>query len=217
MHKIVTMGDSHCQLFANEARFKRGLWNDINLEHHFDVRWLGPVTFWRLCRDKKNFIDFDVDIRHCPYPNMEVTTKLYDNQDILLCFGEIDIRNHILKQNENYKHTIDNMISEFYNYMKTYENRYKIHICSIIPPINWSLSEETIPFICTDDERRDMTIYFNQKLKDISNKLNFGFFDLTPLYSNEDNMLSVEKSDNIVHAIKTIELEDKIKQYFKIV
>jgi hypothetical protein len=217
MHKIVTMGDSHSQLFANVPQFKRGIWNDTNLEKYFDVRWLGPVTFWRLCRDKKDFIDFDTDIRHCPHIGMEVTTKIEENQNIILCFGEIDIRYHILKQNKNYKQTIDDMIIEFYNYMKAYVNKYKIHICSIIPPMSSKLSEEQIPFIGTDEERRDVTIYFNQKLEDISKKLNFGFFDLTPLYSNDDKMLSVDKSDNIVHAIKTIELEDKIKQYFKIV
>ena len=215
MDKIVTIGDSHCQLFANEARFKRGLWVDKNLENHFDVRWLGPVTFWRLCRDQKNFIDFDVDIKHYPYANMTVTTKLNDGQNIILCFGEIDIRYHILNHGENFRETIDSMINDFSSYLVSYNNRFKIHICSILPPVR-RFEHEDIPFVGTDEERRDMTLYFNEKLKEVAEKLNLGFFDLSPIYANEDNMLEVSKSDNIVHAIKTLELEEKIKQYFNI-
>jgi hypothetical protein len=75
---------------------------------------------------------------------------------------------------------------------------------------------EDIPFVGTDEERRDITIYFNKKLKEVADKLNLGFFDLSPIYANENNMLEITKSDNIVHAIKTLELEEKIKQYFKI-
>lgn len=215
MDKIVTIGDSHCQLFANEDRFKRGLWTDTNLENCFDVRWLGPVTFWRLCRDQKNFIDFDVDIRHYPYANMEVTTKLNDGQNIILCFGEIDIRYHILNHGENFRETIDSMINDFSSYLASYNNRFKIHICSILPPMT-KFEHEEIPFVGTDEERRDMTLYFNEKLKEVSEILNLGFFDLSPIYTNEKNMLEISKSDNIVHAIKTLELEEKIKQYFNI-
>jgi hypothetical protein len=215
MDKIVTMGDSHCQLFANEERFKRGLWVDNDLVNHFDVRWLGPVTFWRLCRDKKSFIDFDKEIMHYPYANMDVTTKLNENQNIILCFGEIDVRYHILNHGDDYRITIDDMVKEFHDYLESYQNRYKIHICSVLPPMT-KFEHEDIPFVGTDEERRDITLYFNEKLEETAKKLNLGFFDLTPLYSNDKNMLAIEKSDNIVHAIKTLELEEKIKEYFNL-
>lgn len=215
MDKIVTIGDSHSQLFANEDRFKRGLWVDETLEQHFDVRWLGPVTFWRLCRDKKSFIDFDSNIKHDPYSNMSVTTKLNENQNVIICLGEIDIRYHILNHGENYKQTIDVMVNDLYSYLDTYKNRYKIHICSILPPMT-KFEHEDIPFVGTDEQRRDITLYFNQKLKELSENLKLGFFDLTPIYANENNMLEVSKSDNIVHAIKTLELEQKIKEYFNL-
>lgn len=215
MDKIVTIGDSHSQLFANEERFKRGLWVDETLEKHFDVRWLGPVTFWRLCRDKKSFIDFDSNVTHCPYTNMTVTTKLNPNQNIIICLGEIDIRYHILNHGEDYKKTINEMVSDFSDYLASYENRYKIHVCSILPPMT-KFEHEDIPFLGSDEERRDITIYFNEKLKEMCGTLKLGFFDLTPIYANEKNMLAIEKSDNIVHAIKTLELEEKIKKYFNI-
>jgi lysophospholipase L1-like esterase len=146
---------------------------------------------------------------------MGVTTKLEENQHVIICLGEIDIRYHLLNHGENYKETIDSMVKDFGDYLSSYGNRYNIHICSILPPVK-KFEHPDIPFLGSDAERRDMTMYFNEKLKELSVQLNLGFFDLTPLYVNEENMLEVSKSDNIVHAIKTLELEEKIKQYFNL-
>src|SRR6185295_8167294 len=40
--KIIVIGDSHSQLFANNPDFKRGCWVDNDLENLFDIRWMGP-------------------------------------------------------------------------------------------------------------------------------------------------------------------------------
>jgi len=71
MKKIVVIGDSHSQLFANNPNFKRGLWIDLGLEEMFDVRWMGPVTYWRLCRDQSEFIGFSRNILYTPYSPRE--------------------------------------------------------------------------------------------------------------------------------------------------
>ena len=43
---------------------------------------------------------------------------------------------------------------------------------------------------------------------------NIGYFDIFDLYADEHDMMSLEKSDHIVHAMKTPELEIRIQEYF---
>jgi hypothetical protein len=61
-----------------------------------------------------------------------------------------------------------------------------------------------------------VTLYFNSKLKEICVTNNIGYFDTHTQFSDENNMIDFGKSDKIVHAIKTKELEDYIKEYFGI-
>lgn len=216
MNKIVVIGDSHSQLFSNNEQFKRGMWSDINLEKYFDVRWLGPVTFWRLCRDQKNFIDFNEDIFYTPFPSMTVTTKIDPSIDIMISLGEIDVRCHL--SNQKNKKTIDDMSLLIEKFLINYQN-HKIHLLSIIPPIrkNDCISHnDMFPFIGEDEERANNTKYFNEKLKKISNDYNIRYFDLYSLYVDDENFLDISKSDKIVHAIKTERLEKYIKSYFKL-
>jgi hypothetical protein len=56
----------------------------------------------------------------------------------------------------------------------------------------------------------------NRGLKMISDSHNIGYFDIYSLYSDENGFIKPYLSDNIVHAIKTQELENYIKKYFKI-
>ena len=71
-----------------------------------------------------------------------------------------------------------------------------------------------LPFIGSDEYRRDATLYFNINLFYVSNKYNIGYFDLHKLYADDANMLDFDKSDKIVHGIKTLELENYIREYF---
>jgi len=215
--KIVVIGDSHSSLFDNNHNErKRGVWEDQSLAELFDVRWLGPLTLWRLCRDKENCIDFSKDLNYDPTGNMIVSTKLEPGQDVILVFGEIDIRCHIYNHG-NYHQVVDNMISELRTFLSVYKNDYKIHLSSIIPPMpseKCTSPDSHFPFVGSNNYRRDVTLYFNSKLKELSQNNGMGYFDIHKMYSDENNMLEFEKSDKIVHGIKIKELEDYIKEYF---
>jgi len=216
LNRTVVIGDSHSQLFSNIESLGRGVWDDPCCDI-FDVRWIGPVTYFRLCRDKNDFIDFNRDIIYNSANNSTVSTRIEKGGSILLSLGEIDIRCNIHKHGD-YRVTIDKMSDEIDSYVNQYIDDFDLHLCSILPPINKNncISEnKEFPFIGTDEERRDSTIYFNEKLLGISKKYRIGYFDVYSLYKNEYNMLDIEKSDNIVHAKKTKELEKYIREYGK--
>jgi hypothetical protein len=217
MGKIVVIGDSHSQLFSNLPQLNRGVWSSNEFDI-FDVRWLGPVTYWRLSRDGDNFINFNSDIFYTPHFGFDVTTKVNIDDDIMISLGEIDIRCNLLKNYDNYKDGIDLIINNLTKYLNRYLD-YKIHLISIIPPISkekCTSHNSELPFIGSDKDRSDMTIYFNHQLKELSDKIGFKYFDIYSLYKDKDGMLDFDKSDKIVHGLKNNELENYIKKYFNL-
>ena len=219
MRNIVAIGDSHASLYSNIPERNRGVWSDPSLGNIFEPKWLGPFTFWRLCREQKSFIDFNKSKEYVVC-DVKFNTKAEPNQEILIIFGEIDVRCHILKFGySKYEETVDNMIRLIENYIESYNGKFKFHIQSIVPPIykvNFGNKVPLFPFVGSDEERRDVTLYFNKKLKELCHKINIGYFDIFDIYSDDNNMMVLEKSDAIVHAIKTPELEKRIKKYFKL-
>lgn len=220
MNKIVVIGDSHSTLYSDIKERNRGIWENPKLYNIFDIRWIGPVTFWRLCRDKNTFINLEKDVFH-KNPNGDIiTTKCIEKQNVLLVLGEIDVRCNILKFGyDNFKTTINKMINDIEEYIKSYDNKFNFHIQSIVPTIyklNFGNKKPLFPFVGDDKERKEVTIYFNKKLKELSKKNNIGYFDIFQIYADNNNMMTLEKSDHIVHAMKNKELEIYIEKYFKL-
>ena len=205
MDRIIVIGDSHSQLFDNNKSLGRGTWENENLDV-FDVRWLGPVTYWRLCRDQNNFINLN--------------DFCQPGQNVMISLGEIDIRSNILKYNQDSPiENIDYMIDKINNFIINSKNNINLHLISIIPPIkssNCISINSDFPFIGTDDERRKLTEYFNKCLKKIAKKNSIGYFDIHKVYSDNKGFLDIESSDKIVHGIKTKKLETEIKKYFNL-
>ena len=109
------------------------------------------------------------------------------------------------------------MIDEISKYIDININ-YNIHLLSIPPPIEQNKCKSInyeFPFIGSDESRRDMTYYFNYKLSELSKIKDIGFLDIHSFYS-ENGFLKIEKSDNIVHCVKTSEFENYIKKYFNL-
>ena len=218
MKSVIVIGDSHSTLYDKNSARNRGVWEDGSLNNLFDVRWIGPVTFWRLCRDQRDFIDFDKNIEYTALPECKMTTKVDEGSDIMIVLGEIDVRCNILKLGfGKYKDVVDDMIDKIELFISSYGGKFNFHIQSIVPAIyraNFSPKKPLFPFVGNDKERKDVTLYFNEKLKELSEKIGIGYFDIFDIYSDKDNMMILEKSDSIVHAMKTKELEERIKEYF---
>lgn len=198
MDKVIVIGDSHSLLFS-----ERGNWVDPRLNNMFDVKWLGPVTFWRFCRDKNTCIDLE---------------SISNGRTVLFSFGEIDIRCHIINHIETtYQDVIDKMMGELETYLSNNSARLDLHFMSVPPPMYKDLCtspNKDFPFVGSDEYRSEITKYFNSKLKEMVERHNIGYFDCYGFYCDENNMLDYKKSDTVVHAVKTKELEDYVKNYF---
>ena len=221
MNKIVIIGDSHADLFSDDDIItKRGKWVNRDYVNLFDVRWLGPLTYWRICRDKEVAMDFHNGVSYNPTGQKSVSTKIEIGSDVMIVFGEIDIRCHIKNHGgDDYKSLIDDMSSTINGIVESYKDSYNLHLCSITPPMCEDKCISTninLPFVGDDEYRSEVTLYFNSKLKEICVTNNIGYFDTHTQFSDENNMIDFGKSDKIVHAIKTKELEDYIKEYFGI-
>jgi len=217
MNRIVVIGDSHASLYSNVPARNRGVWKDSSLANLFDVKWLGPYTFWRLCREQRKFIDLDRPLQYSA-GGVRCNTKVHPNQEVMIVLGEIDVRCHILKFGYNkYEDTVNSMIEYIKKFINGYDNKFKFHFQSIVPTIykvNFGDKVPLFPFVGNDNERRDVTLYFNKRLKEMCAELGSGYFDIFDIYADENNMMVLEKSDHIVHAMKNLELEERIKEYF---
>lgn len=211
---ITVIGDSHSTLYSNVPERNRGQWIDPSLSFLFDTRWLGPYTLWRLCREQQKFVDLKSKIY---YNSTGITTHTQcDTKNVLLVFGEIDMRCHICKFFP-VEEKIDEMVSLLCNFMLKYNKEFNLHFQSIVPTIyreNFGDKKPLFPFVGNDTERRDATLYMNEKIKAMCETNGFGYFDIFDLYADENNMMDFDKSDGIVHAMKTPELETRIKEYF---
>lgn len=217
MEKIVLLGDSHCDLFNEDPTRKRGTWLDKNLSDKFDCRWLGPITLWRVCRDKRNAVDFENPIYYYPNIGCDTNTKLIPGQTVILFFGEIDVRCHLYNFQPIEK-TIESMCKNLKEWLFNFIDKYDIHISSIMPTMaleKCTSSVSSLTFLGDNQFRSNATLYFNNTIKKICQELHIGYFDIYNLYADENNLLNFNKSDGIVHGIKTIDLENYIKTYFK--
>lgn len=179
---IHTIGDSH-SYFG---------WNGI-INHH-----LGPTLCYSFGRDKLTRFN----IRNCNIKNGDT---------IIFCLGEIDCRCHITKNITDtitYQQIIDNIIN---NYIETIELNVNLlqvklkNICiyNVVPPIikNDVIQYEVpeLPFLGTDEERKQYVLYFNKKIKEKCIEKNYIFFDVYDKYADENGFLNKKYSDGIVH------------------
>lgn len=210
---ITVIGDSHATLYSNVPERNRGVWDDTSLQDLFDIRWLGPYTLWRLCREQEKFIDLNSKIY---YNSTGITAHTQAvTTDVMLVLGEIDMRCHIMKFDPIQK--ADEMTDLLCKFMTKFKPQFNLHFQSIVPTIyreNFGDKKPLFPFVGNDEERRDATLYMNKKIKEMCEANGFGYFDIFDLYADENDMMDFDKSDGIVHAMKLPELETRIREYF---
>ena len=177
---IHTIGDSHS--FNG--------WTGI-IYHH-----LGPVLCYSFGKEKLNRCDIrKFDIK--------------DGDTIVFCLGEIDCRCHIHKhitETAAYQDIINNIID---NYFEAIELNITIsqiklkNVCvyNVVPPIQTYNTQENpeYPFLGTDEERKEYSLYFNKKLKEKCIQKKYIFFDVYNSYIDENGFLRKDLSDDTVH------------------
>ena len=189
---IYTFGDSHA---AHSFR---------NIKEVITGPMTG-ITMHRVGRD-------GMIAKYCIHQNI----KPHDT--LIWCFGEIDVRCHIKKQ-EDLGREIDEIISELVEkYILTIIKNIEktpclMYIMSIVPPIDKDkvIENKDFPFIGTNQERANFTLKINQLLKKKCAEHNIKYFDIHSDYVDENGMLKFELSDKNVHIRDSSLVYEKMK------
>lgn len=159
--------------------------------------------------------------------------NMSDEDSLVFCFGEIDVRCHIKKHviDDNYQDLITNMcntyISEILKIKKEH-NIKSVHIYSVTPtrrvdskePYNITCATyqvynkekaEPFPFIGSDSERKNYTLFINSELNKLAQQNNLGFINVYQDYIDKDGYLNMNLSDGTVHIENKSFLENRIK------
>jgi len=180
---IHTFGDSHAN--AGWTYFKN---------RYMKFHSLGPKLCFSFGRDKLkllNIRDYNVE----------------ENDIVIFCFGEIDLRCNIQKyltDTNTYKVSIDTIID---NYFKAIEENIKqynhLNVCvyNVVPTVEKYNTFEFPghPFMGTDEERKTYVNYFNSKCSEYCLKYKYTFFDIHDKYCDSKGYLNKKYSDDNVH------------------
>lgn len=179
---VYVIGDSH------------STWGWDGAPSNFIHNWLGPKLMYSVSKDG--------------FKSVWKNIKSFGRNDVIvLCFGEIDMRCHVIKQRNSRKLSVDVILNELVrSYMSALnsvfvprlKNRNQIIVRSVLPQRASINCVEYCPCGSIAD-RVKSTIQVNKKLAAECMKNGFQFADITPYYSNPDGSFDVNKSDNNVH------------------
>jgi hypothetical protein len=191
---IHTIGDSHSGFG----------WSGI-IQHH-----LGPLLCFSFGKDKLN---------RCDIRNFNIK----DGDTIIFCLGEIDCRCHINKHVTDtltYENIIDNIVENYFDAIElniiTSQIKLKnVCVYNVVPPIEKynTLENSQFPYLGTDEERKQYTLYFNKKIKEKCFEKKYIFFDIYNNYIDKNGFLRKDLSDGNVHIANGVYIGNFINEY----
>jgi len=191
---IHTIGDSHSGFG----------WSGI-IQHH-----LGPLLCFSFGKDKLN---------RCDIRNFNIK----DGDTIIFCLGEIDCRCHINKHVTDtltYENIIDNIVENYFDAIEliiiTSQIKLKnVCVYNVVPPIEKYNTPENsqFPYLGTDEERKQYTLYFNKKIKEKCFEKKYIFFDIYNNYIDKNGFLRKDLSDGNVHIANGVYISNFINEY----
>lgn len=201
-YDIHVFGDSHSRIYSSHY-----LSNYI-----CKVYYVGPITMHRIGRDKitidrlkalskKYYNEYlptcKSEYKHMSYPDDD---NIKENDVVLFVFGEIDIRNHYVKQlqkGRSHSEIIANLtnsyISTIMENKKTYNN-VKFGLQSINPPVdikNIHYQIKDYPVVGTIEQRIQATNEINKLLKQKCKDNDLLFIDTATYYQNDESLFPV--------------------------
>lgn len=155
---IHCIGDSHSAVFSGEEKMQE-IWPipAANKIPFFKSYRIGPATAYQLS-NKRNII------------NNIISTEYKDGDYLMFCFGEVDIRAHLIKQSQQQNRSIEEIVTEcverYFSVVLEYKNKgYKMITWGPIASWNANRPYTGGPSFGTDLERNYTTRLFNEKLK----------------------------------------------------
>lgn len=187
---IHCIGDSHSSVFSGKDEMMP-IWpqRSEDITEYFKSYRIGPATAYQL-ENKKSILN---DIIH------SMVDK--DNDYVLFCFGEVDIRAHLIKQIELQNLTIKEVVKEcvdrYINVVIDYKNQgYNTIVWG--PISSWSLNKPytTGPSFGSETERNNVTKEFNNYLSNVCEKNNIKFVTIFYDMINSELLTKYEYLDD---------------------
>lgn len=179
---IYCIGDSHVSFFAGENKIQPN-WPKpaSNLLPLFRVFRMGAALAYNLCEygtkmRSKEALSFLLERQAQP-------TIIPPQSTLLFCFGEIDCRAHILKQQSIRKceltAIVDDVVERYFSVMEHYyQMGYPIVAWNVVPASRNESKNPEYPSVGTCEERNVVTRLFNAELSRLCNKKGLLFLDI---------------------------------------
>lgn len=164
---IHCIGDSHSAVFSGEDRMQP-CWPEpaANLIPYFKSYRIGAATAYQI-KNKQQLIELVLE-----------SANLQKEDKLMFCFGEVDNRNHLIKQSILQNRDIVDIVDECVNrYISALEYYKKYNL----PIILWgpiASCYNCIPKVGTMFERNTATKIFNEKLKIKCEQVGFEFITI---------------------------------------
>lgn len=183
---LYTFGDSHrCSIVCSLEG------TPINSIKHGSG---GAYTMARFGMEKTNLINIQ-------------NYGVKENDAVCFCFGEIDCRSHLCRDGifQNKEILVEEIVSRYFEAINQNISPYKkilTFIFNVVPPIKFQkgiYQHPEFPHRGSDEQRIEVTLLMNKKLKEYCSKNGFLFFDVYEKYAGPDGLLIPELSDGTVH------------------
>ena len=169
---IICLGDSHSSVFSGKDKIiTRWPGKEYTLLSKFKPVRIGPATAYNL----KSKV---------PLLNKILNNTFYLKKDfVLFCFGEVDIRAHLIKQSTLQEKNVDDIVQEcvirYIEAIKLVNPKRKIQKAVFAPIASWSNDKPySGPSYGSNLERNEITRVFNNTLKEMCNQNNFKFISI---------------------------------------
>jgi lysophospholipase L1-like esterase len=221
--KFIAVGDSHSSLFSGINKIQPKYPEpSTSIFNCFSTVHLGPILAYSLKSEnttnqgREKLLQAITEIKNANSPNTF----------IILCFGEIDCRFHLLKKSEELNESIETIV---YNCVKRYvsvieETLLPIHpnimVWAAVPTADVDIRNEDFPHFGTYKDRVRCTNIFNQMLQLECNKINVTFLSISDKLVKHNNKVpsyyyfdDIHLSNTTVHYIakKLISIEPVFK------
>lgn len=186
---IHCIGDSHSAVFSGKEEMQP-IWPDRSDDKtpFFKSYRIGAVTAYQL--DNKT-----------PIINSIIRLNVNKNDSVLFCFGEVDIRAHLIKQmllqNRSLEDVVKECVDRYFKVLLHYKNN-NINVIAWGPIASWHESKIYTggPSFGTCLERNNVTKEFNRYLKELCDINNIGFVSIFNEMTDENNITIPKYLDN---------------------
>jgi hypothetical protein len=180
--KLHSIGDSHA----------RCAWETIPISDDLpfssiSTNELGSFTMARFGLEKLNLVNIKDERFH-----------VEEGDIVCFCFGEVDSRSHLSKEGNfpNYRELIDEITPRYFDAIKTNIEQFQRIIplvYNVPPPVkkeDLSWINPDLPHEGTNEERKEIVLYINNKLKEYCEKYDYIFVDVYEKYTDIDGFLN---------------------------